>query len=157
MNKTLTSPSTATAADKHAAAPHRPLVLVKELSERARWRLLKHFLALDGPDRMLRFGSMLSNERVTDYVEHLDFKRDRLFGVYDWRLKLVGVGHLAFAPVETRANSTEVTDKLRVAELGVSVALAARGAGVGTKLFERAAIHCRNADVDTLYMHCLAS
>ena len=29
--------------------------------------------------------------------------------------------------------------------------------GIGTKLFERAAIHCRNADVDTLTMHCLAS
>jgi hypothetical protein len=29
--------------------------------------------------------------------------------------------------------------------------------GIGTKLFERAAIHCRNVDVDTLYMHCLAS
>ena len=24
-------------------------------------------------------------------------------------------------------------------------------------MFERAAIHCRNADVDTLYMHCLSS
>ncbi|MGZ8316076.1 MAG: hypothetical protein ACXW3B_13010, partial [Telluria sp.] len=26
-----------------------------------------------------------------------------------------------------------------------------------SKLFERAAIHCRNQDVDTLYMHCLSS
>jgi hypothetical protein len=28
---------------------------------------------------------------------------------------------------------------------------------VGTRLFERAAIHCRNSDVDTLYMQRLAS
>jgi GNAT superfamily N-acetyltransferase len=39
----------------------------------------------------------------------------------------------------------------------VSVSASARGRGVGTRLFERAAIHCRNDDVDTLYMHCLAS
>jgi hypothetical protein len=50
-----------------------------------------------------------------------------------------------------------VTSKERVAEFGVSVSEYARGMGIGTKLFERAAIHCRNADVDTLYMHCLAS
>jgi hypothetical protein len=29
--------------------------------------------------------------------------------------------------------------------------------GIGTRLFDRAAIHCRNADVDTLYMHFLSS
>ena len=44
-----------------------------------------------------------------------------------------------------------------MAEFGVSVSAVARGMGVGTKLFERGAIHCRNADVDTLYMHCLSS
>ncbi len=39
----------------------------------------------------------------------------------------------------------------------MSVSRSARGLGIGSKLFERAAIHCRNADVDTLYMHCLSS
>ena len=50
-----------------------------------------------------------------------------------------------------------VTDKDSVAEFGVSVSSTARGLGIGTKLFERAAIHCRNSDVDTLYMQCLSS
>ena len=31
------------------------------------------------------------------------------------------------------------------------------GVYVGTKLFDRAAIHCRNHHVNTLYIHCLAS
>ncbi len=44
-----------------------------------------------------------------------------------------------------------------MAEFGVSVSKSMRGMGVGSKLFERAAIHCRNNDVDTLYMHCLSS
>ncbi|MDB5772630.1 MAG: family N-acetyltransferase, partial [Burkholderia sp.] len=49
------------------------------------------------------------------------------------------------------------TLKARVAEFGASVSASARGRGIGSKLFERAAIHCRNEDVDTLYIHCLAS
>ena len=68
--------------------------------------------------------------------------------------RLVGVGHLAFAP---RSEDDDVTDKDTIAEFGVSVSKTARGKGVGAKLFERGAIHCRNADVDTLYMHCLSS
>jgi len=141
---------------------HRPparggsVVFVKELTVRVRRRVLNHFLALDASDRLLRFGTAVSDEVITRYVDHLDFVRDTLFGVYDWRLRLLGVGHLAFAPRDQTVDS-RVTAKARVAEFGVSVAASARGRGVGSALFERAAMHCRNADVDTLYMHCLSS
>lgn len=135
----------------------RPTVRVKELSERDRRRLLMHFLALDPSDRLLRFGSTLPDELITKYVQRMDFARDTIFGVYDAKLKLVGVGHLAFAPRESLPAVMDATDKEHVAEFGVSVSESARGVGVGAKLFQRAAIHCRNADVDTLYMHCLAS
>lgn len=137
-------------------APDRPMILVKELSARARRRLLRHFLALEEKDRLLRFGSKLSDELVTRYVENIDFSRDTVFGVYDRKLRLLGVGHLAFAPRE-KSPVSGATIKAKVAEFGVSVSAAARGMGVGSKLFERAAIRCRNVDVDTLYMHCLSS
>lgn len=130
---------------------------VKELSERDRRRLLNHFLALDESDRLLRFGSVLPDELITRYVQRLDFSRDTVFGVYDNNLRLVGVGHLAFAPRDALPAVSTVTIKERVAEFGVSVSATARGMGIGSKLFERAAIHCRNEDVDTLYMHCLSS
>jgi len=139
-----------------AEASDKPMILVKELSPRARRHLLRHFLALEEKDRLLRFGSKLSDELVTRYVEHIDFSRDTIFGVYDRKMRLLGVGHLAFAPREASPVSG-ATLKARVAEFGVSVSAAARGMGVGTKLFVRAAIRCRNADVDTLYMHCLSS
>lgn len=135
----------------------RPGVRVKALSERDRRRLLMHFLALDNDDRLLRFGTVLPDELVTRYVQMLDFSRDRVFGVYNDNLRLLGVGHLAFAPREVSPVLTNATLKERVAEFGVSVLPEARGMGIGSKLFERAAIHCRNEDVDTLYMHCLAS
>jgi len=139
------------------APPRKPWVLVKELSRRAHWRLRKHFLALDQQDRLLRFGTVLSDELIIKYVESIDFSRDTVFGVYDSHLKLVGVGHLAFAPREQLPLLSAATSKERLAEFGVSVSASARGMGVGSKLFERAAIRCRNADVDTLYMHCLSS
>ena len=130
---------------------HRPTVLVKELHERDRGRMMKHFLNLENRDRLLRFGSILPDEQVAAYVNRIDFSRDMVFGVFNRMFKLVAVGHLAFAA------KTAATEKERVAEFGISVNKSARGMGMGTKLFERAMIHCRNNDVDTLYMHCLSS
>jgi len=132
-------------------------VLVKALGERDRRRVLRHFMALDRDDRLLRFGIMLQDEQVAAYVAKLDFAKDIVFGVYNRVFQLVGVGHLAFTSKEAHPDSINYTDKEKVAEFGVSVSKTARGQGVGTRLFERAAIHCRNSDVDTLYMQCLSS
>jgi ribosomal protein S18 acetylase RimI-like enzyme len=135
----------------------RRAVLVKQLEERDRRRMLKHFMALDDSDRLLRFGTILPDEQLQKYVERIDFARDVVYGVYNRVFKLVAVGHLAFAPKAQHGVAGAPTDKDRVAEFGVSVSGSARGLGIGSKLFERAAIHCRNSDVDTLYMHCLSS
>ena len=132
-------------------------VMVKQLAERDRHRVLKHFLTLDRADRMLRFGTVLSDELIARYVNKIDFVSDAVYGVYNRVFRLVAVGHLAFAPKAQRPRADEVTDKHQVAEFGVSVSRSARGLGIGSKMFLRAAIHCRNSDVDTLYMHCLSS
>jgi RimJ/RimL family protein N-acetyltransferase len=135
----------------------RPAIMVKQLEERDRRRMLKHFMALDDSDRLLRFGTVLPDEQLTRYVNKIDFARDTVYGVYSRVFKLLAVGHLAFAPKEQLSVAGALNDKDTVAEFGVSVSRAARGMGIGSKLFERAAIHCRNADIDTLYMHCLSS
>ena len=136
-------------------------VRVKQLEPRDRPRMLKHFLALEDSDRLLRFGTLLPDAQVTAYVQKIDFLRDTVYGVYDRVFKLVAVGHLAFAPkdavLSASGSASAATSKECVAEFGVSVARSARGMGIGSKLFERAAIHCRNADVDTRYMQCLSS
>jgi RimJ/RimL family protein N-acetyltransferase len=151
---TPSSPSTMKPSQSNT---EKPTVRVKELAERDRRRLLMHFLGLNDGDRLLRFGIVLPDELVTRYVQMLDFSRDTVFGVYNDNLALVGVGHLAFAPREALPALTDATRKERIAEFGVSVSASARGLGIGSKMFERAAIHCRNEDVDTLYMHCLSS
>jgi len=122
-------------------------VLVRELASKDREQLLTHFLALDGEDRLLRFGQMVPDHVIENYVRTIDFGRDTVFGVFDRELALIGVGHLAYLPAEG--------DK-RTAEFGVSVLECARGNGVGSKLFERAAIRSRNTHVTMLYMHCLS-
>ncbi|MFZ6862173.1 GNAT family N-acetyltransferase [Undibacterium sp. Ji67W] len=150
MNPTDIFPANSNLLGSHS----KSTIYVKELSEKDRHRILRHFLALEESDRLLRFGTYLPDAMVEKYVEGLDFSRDKVFGVMSHHFRLVGVGHLAFAP---RSEKDEATDKDTVAEFGVSVSKTARGKGVGAKLFERGAIHCRNADVDTLYMHCLSS
>ena len=153
----LTPPADMNNGQADQLSSEKPTVRVKELSERDRRRLLMHFLALEDSDRLLRFGMVLPDDLITRYVQTLDFSRDTVFGVYDDNLALLGVGHLAFAARETNPVLSDATLKAQIAEFGVSVSPSARGRGVGSKLFERAAIHCRNEDVDTLYMHCLSS
>lgn len=122
-------------------------VLVRELASKDREQLLTHFLALGSEDRLLRFGQTVPDHVIENYVRTIDFSRDTVFGVFDHELELIGVGHLAYLPAEG--------DK-RTAEFGVLVLESARGHGVGTKLFERAAIRSRNTRVSMLYMHCLS-
>lgn len=142
----------------HAAEPivandssSRPVgrapALVRELTAVDRERLLTHFLALDEDDRLLRFGQFVPDHVIENYVRAIDFTRDTVFGVFNSNLELTGVGHLAYLPAEG--------DK-RTAEFGVSVLESARGQGIGSKLFERAAIRSRNSHVTTLYIHCLS-
>ncbi|RKP44310.1 GNAT family N-acetyltransferase [Trinickia fusca] len=125
----------------------RTSVLVRELTAIDRDQLLEHFLALGDDDRLLRFGQVVRNAVIENYVRSIDFTRDTVFGVFDHELELAGVGHLAYLPAEG--------DK-RTAEFGVSVLERSRGMGIGSKLFERAAIRSRNTHVTTLYMYCLS-
>ncbi|MGF6752629.1 GNAT family N-acetyltransferase [Paraburkholderia sp. GAS42] len=145
---------TTTRANEPIVTSDRPLqmtgrapALVRELTVIDREKLLAHFLALDADDRLLRFGQIVPDHVIENYVRTIDFKRDTVFGVFDAQLQLTGVGHLAYLPAE---------GDRRTAEFGVSVLESARGEGIGTKLFERAAIRSRNTHVTMLYMHCLS-
>ena len=149
MNKLSNSLTKALAGaqDRAITIPARAPAMVRELTSADRERLLKHFLALGEEDRMLRFGQIVPDQVIENYVGGIDFTRDTVFGVFDGDLQIVGVGHLAYLAE---------TEKGRTAELGVSVSENARRRGIGSRLFERAGIRCRNTRVTTLYMHCLS-
>jgi RimJ/RimL family protein N-acetyltransferase len=81
------------------------------------------------------------------YVASLDFERDNIFGIFDRKLALLGVAHLAYGDLRRRGGC---------AEFGVSVVSKSRGRRYGTRMFERAAMHARNMGVRTLFIHALS-
>lgn len=140
--------------DRHGAPPSAKPVFgfrwipIRSLAPRHRPRILRHLLALDERDRYLRFGYAASDAQIERYVEQLDFDRDEVFGVFDRRLALVAIAHLAyFEPTPPQPPC---------AEFGVSVAKSSRGRGFGERLFDHAALHARNRGIDTLLVHALS-
>ncbi len=122
------------------------IVPIRSLGPSHRERIAAHLLSLDPSDRYLRFGYAASDVQVQHYVDHLDFERDEIFGIYNRRLTLIAMAHLAFSP-DPKCEAC--------AEFGVSVLKTARGRGYGARLFERAVIHARNENVNLLFIHAL--
>lgn len=123
------------------------LVPIRSLGVNHRGRIARHLLALDPHDRYLRFGFAANDEQVQRYADSLNFERDEIFGIYNRRLELIAMAHLAFS----------VDSKLAVcAEFGVSVAKTARGRGYGGRLFDRAAMHARNEGISRLFIYALS-
>jgi GNAT superfamily N-acetyltransferase len=123
-------------------------VPIRSLSEQDRPRILGHLLALNERDRYLRFGYPASDEQVGRYVEQLNFEHDEVFGIFNRRLDILGMAHLAY--LDGGATSRPA------AEFGVSVARKARGRGYGDRLFDHAALHARNRGIDSLLVHALS-
>jgi RimJ/RimL family protein N-acetyltransferase len=105
-------------------------------------------LALPDHDRYLRFGYAANDEQIERYVNGLNFDRDEVFGVFNRKLELIALAHLAYP----EADKTESA----AAEFGGSVAPHARGRGYGARLFEMACLHARNRGLDTLFIHALS-
>lgn len=131
-------------------AGFRPWVPIRSLSPRHRGRIAAHLHALPVQDRYLRFGRPTSDEQIDRYVDQIDFERDEVFGIFDRRLVLIALAHLAYAPLSPRSRHPAM------GEFGVSVLPAVRGRGYGDRLFEHAVMHARNRGVATLYIHALS-
>lgn len=121
-----------------------PRVAVQRLNPRHRDDIARHLLELPEEDRRLRFGRAIRDDAVRAYVHGIDFERDRVFGVHDEALNLVGVAHLALDPLH------------KTAELGVSVDPSARVNGYGFALLQRSVLHAANIGFRVLFMYCLA-
>lgn len=106
---------------------------------------------MDESDRYLRFGFPATDEQVERYVGTLNFERDEVFGIFNRRLDLIAMAHLAYLPPPETQPPTPAT-----AEFGVSVAKRARGRGYGARLFEQAVLHARNRGCERLFIHALS-
>jgi ribosomal protein S18 acetylase RimI-like enzyme len=126
-------------------------VPIRSLSERHRPRMLAHLLALDMNDRYLRFGYAAADDQIRRYVERIAFERDEVFGVFNRRLELIALAHLAYDP----AVDVE-PPRASAAEFGVSVNVHGRSRGLGARLFDHAVLRARNRGVDTIVIHALS-
>ena len=126
-----------------------PWIPIRSISERHRDRVLAHLLELPERDRYLRFGYAASDSQITHYVDQLDFERDEVLGIFNRRLRLLAMAHVAYL-------TTHDGDPAAKAEFGVSVAARARGRGYGSRLFDLAVLHARNRGVKTLIIHALS-
>jgi RimJ/RimL family protein N-acetyltransferase len=124
------------------------IVPIRSLGAGHRRRIAMHLQALDERDRYLRFGYAANDEQIGRYVDGLDFERDDIFGIFNRRLELIAMAHLAFLPHEP--------DAAAGAEFGVSVLAKARGRGYGSRLFDRAVLHARNEGVELMFVHALS-
>jgi RimJ/RimL family protein N-acetyltransferase len=119
-------------------------VMVQKLAAFQRAKIARHLQRLSPEDRRLRFGTYMSDAAIEHYVKHIDFGRDKVFGIFDSNLALSGVAHLAL----------EETNNM--AELGLSVDPGHRGKGYGFALLNRGKLHAQNLGYKKLYMHCLS-
>ncbi len=120
---------------------------IRSLSPRHKPRILSHLLSLKSEDRYLRFGYPATDEQIERYVTGLKFDRDEIFGVFNRRLALVAMAHLAYSVDPQWATC---------AEFGVSVSSHQRSRGLGVRLFNHAVMHARNQGVSLLFIHALS-
>ena len=120
---------------------------IRILSAKHRPKIAAHLKSLGSQDRYLRFGYPATDEQIDGYVAKLDFVRDDIYGVFNRRLQIVSMAHLAFSVDPQWATC---------AEFGVSVDLKMRGRGLGARMFDRAMTHARNEGVSLMFIHALS-
>jgi GNAT superfamily N-acetyltransferase len=144
------TPAPTPAAKAEEARPGRSWVPIRSLGPRHRERIVAHLLALDPRSRYLRFGHQASDGQIARYVDTIDFEHDEVFGIFNRRLELIAMAHLAYRQADAaRGRSAS-------AEFGVSVVPHARRRGFGRRLFEHAMLHARNRGVVSIFIHALS-
>jgi ribosomal protein S18 acetylase RimI-like enzyme len=113
--------------------------LIHNLSPLDRERLVTHFLTLDEEDRRLRFGGALPDDMIRDYVNAIDFQRDRLFAAFDTSFDIIAVAHVGLVDGK--------------AEIGLSVLRGYRREGLAVRLIQRARKSATAHGCQQLWIH----
>jgi ribosomal protein S18 acetylase RimI-like enzyme len=125
-------------------------VPIRSLAPRHRERIVAHLAALDERSRYLRFGYAAQDAHISRYVDTIDFEHDEVFGIFNRRLELIAMAHLAHRAADSRRG------RAAASEFGVSVLPKARRRGFGRRLFDHAMLHARNRGVQTIFIHALS-
>ena len=102
-------------------------------------------------DRYLRFGYPATDAQIAKYVDMLDFEQDEVFGIFNRRLELIALAHLAHAASGRRRRPGTMS------EFGVSVL--PQGARARLRLRGCSSMRCcmlATAACETLFIHALS-
>jgi hypothetical protein len=72
---------------------------IRILSVKHRLKIIAHLQSLGPQDRYLRFGYPATDEQIENYVNQLNYVRDDIYGVFNRRLEIVAMAHLAFRSI----------------------------------------------------------
>ena len=115
-----------------------PIKFTKYIHEQM---IVDHLCSLEDEDRRLRFGGMVNDDFIKEYVnKSLDDENSQWLGCVA-HTKIVSACHVAIH------NGEE--------ELGCSVDSEYRGKGLAQEMFDRAITFLRSHNVSNVFMHCL--
>lgn len=118
-------------------------MLPRKLNILDKHKLISHLQKLKGEDRRLRFGMVVSDDYIEQYVNtSLSDVDSKWFGIDHIDGYLVAACHAAISK--------------DVAELGCSVDSEYRGHGFAQEMFDRAVTWLRTKGIQDVCMHCLA-
>ena len=104
--------------------------------------IVSHLQSLQGDDRRLRFGGMVSDDYILSYVEASFFDDSQWFGCFNPDEQLIAACHASIYNGQ--------------AELGCSVDPEYRNQKLAQVMFDRAVTWIRTKDIQEVYMHCLS-
>lgn len=116
-------------------------MIPRKLSQLDQDKLVAHLTSLQSEDRRLRFGAMVSDNFIENYVHSSFDDESKWFGCEDIDGEIIAACHAAVKDGD--------------AELGCSVDRAYRGEGLAQKMFDRAVTWLRTQGIKEVFMHCL--
>jgi RimJ/RimL family protein N-acetyltransferase len=116
-------------------------MIPRKLSQLDEEKLVVHLTSLQGEDRRLRFGAVVSDNYIEHYIHSSFDTQSKWFGCEDQDGNLIAACHAAVKGDD--------------AELGCSVDKQYRGCGLAQEMFDRAVTWLRTQGIKEVFMHCL--
>lgn len=117
---------------------------IRQLTTNERQGFLKHLLGLDKQCRFLRFGSVVSDQWIEDYVAHSFEGNCYLLGYFDSFGVLRGSAELRFS-----------TEQIGLSEAAFTVDPICQGLGIGSLLMERLLLEAHARELAHVSVYCL--
>lgn len=117
---------------------------IRQLSAKENGEFLNHLLGLDKKCRFLRFGSVVSDQWIQDYVAQAFQNKSVILGFFDTYGVLRGSAELQFS-----------TEQLGLSEAAFTVDPICQGFGIGSLLMMRIIQEAYSRELDQVSIYCL--